>query len=106
PAVQACRQAVAGADPGLLRLAFDYAAEAALMDLRDVEHNARDGLHVASLAGSWIAFIGAFGGMRDHGEVLEFAPRLPDGLTRLSFSLRRSGLCLHVEVTVREAKYS
>src|SRR5262249_53919890 len=62
--LSACTEAVAAADAGHLRLAFDYAAEAALMDLRDVEHNARDGLHLASLAGAWIAFIIGLGGMR------------------------------------------
>ena len=55
--LSACTEAVAAADAGHLRLAFDYAAEAALMDLHDFEHNARDGLHVASLAGTWIAFV-------------------------------------------------
>ncbi len=99
-------EAVAAVDAGHLRLALDYAAEAALMDLHDVERNARDGLHVASLGGTWIAFVFGFGGMRDHGEILEFAPRLPDGLTRLAFSLLRRGLCLRVDVTTREAKYS
>jgi alpha,alpha-trehalose phosphorylase len=96
---------VAAADAGHLRLAFDYAAEAALMDLDDVEHNARDGLHLASLGGTWIAFVAGFGGMRDHAETLEFAPRLPDGLTRLSFSLIRRGRCLRVDVTPHEARY-
>jgi alpha,alpha-trehalose phosphorylase len=104
--LSACIEAVAAADAGHLRLAFDYAAEAALMDLRDFERNARDGLHVASLGGTWFAFVGGFGGMRDHGDVLEFAPRLPDGLTRLAFSLRHRGRRLHVDVTTREAKYS
>ena len=33
-------------------LAFDYLGEAALMDLRDLENNTRDGVHIASLAGS------------------------------------------------------
>jgi alpha,alpha-trehalose phosphorylase len=99
-------EAVAAADAGHLRLAFDYAAEAALMDLEDVEHNARDGLHVASLAGTWIAFVVGLGGMRDHGDTLAFAPRLPDGLTRLTFSLLRRGICLRVDVTTREARYS
>jgi alpha,alpha-trehalose phosphorylase len=99
-------EATAAADAGYLRLALDYAAEAALMDLHDFEHNTRDGLHVAALASTWIAFVVGFGGMRDHGEILEFAPRLPDGLTRLAFSLLRRGLCLRVDVTAREAKYS
>jgi alpha,alpha-trehalose phosphorylase len=104
--LSACTEAVAAADAGHLRLAFDYAAEAALMDLHDFEHNARDGLHVASLGGTWIAFVIGFGGMRDHGGFLEFAPRLPDGLTRLAFSLLHRGQCLHVDVTTSAAKYS
>jgi alpha,alpha-trehalose phosphorylase len=102
----ASAEAVGAADAGHLPLALDYAAEAALMDLYDVEHNARDGLHVAALGGAWIAFVFGFGGMRDQGDVLTFAPRLPDGLTRLAFSILRRGLCLRVEVTTRKASYS
>jgi alpha,alpha-trehalose phosphorylase len=76
------------------------------MDLHDVEHNARDGLHVASLGGAWIAFVAGFGGMRDHGEHLEFAPRLPDNLTRMTFGIVYRGQCLEVTVTTREATYA
>ena len=47
------------------------------MDLDDLEHNTRDGLHIASLAGAWIAAVAGFGGMRDHDGELTFAPRLP-----------------------------
>jgi hypothetical protein len=104
--LSACSEAVAAADAGHIRLALDYAAEAALMDLHDVEQNARDGLHVASLAGTWIAFVAGFGGMRDHGETLAFAPRLPDGLTRMTFSTLRRGRCLRVDVTTGAASYS
>jgi alpha,alpha-trehalose phosphorylase len=99
-------EAVAAADAGCLRLALDYAAEAALMDLHDVEHNARDGLHVASLAGCWTAFVMGLGGLRDDGEFLCFRPQLPDGVTRLAFSILHRQHCLRVEVTPREARYS
>jgi alpha,alpha-trehalose phosphorylase len=103
--LSACTEAVAAADAGHLRLAFDYAAEAALMDLRDYEHNTRDGLHLASLAGAWIAFVIGFGGMRDRDEAVSFAPRLPDGLTRLRFSILRRGQCLRVTMTPGSASY-
>ena len=66
------------AEVGHLELAYDYFAEAALMDLDDLEHNTRDGVHIASLAGAWIAAVAGFGGMRDHDGELSFAPRLPD----------------------------
>jgi alpha,alpha-trehalose phosphorylase len=103
--LSACTEALAAADAGHLRLAFDYAAEAALVDLHDLHRNTRDGLHVASLAGAWIAFVMGFGGLRDYGEVLTFAPRLPDGLTRLGFSILHRARCLHVDVTQHEARY-
>jgi alpha,alpha-trehalose phosphorylase len=76
------------------------------MDLHDVEHNARDGLHVASLAGCWTAFVMGFGGLRDDGDVLSFWPRLPDGVTRLAFSILHRQHGLRVEVTPSEARYS
>ena len=85
--LSACTQAVIAAEVGHLELAYDYLAEAALIDLDDLEHNTRDGLHIASLAGTWIAAVAGFGGMRDHDGVLSFAPRLPQALTRIAFRL-------------------
>ena len=104
--LSACAQAVIAAEVGQLELACDYFGEAALMDLDDLEHNVRDGLHIASLAGSWIAAVAGFGGMRDHGGELRFAPRLPERLTRLAFRLRRRGSCLGVEVDPEAAVYT
>ena len=55
--LSACTQAVLCAEVGHLELAHDYAYEAALIDLRDLHHNTRDGLHMASLAGAWTALV-------------------------------------------------
>jgi alpha,alpha-trehalose phosphorylase len=49
--LSAATQSIIAAEVGHLELAHDYLAEAALMDLDDLEHNTRDGLHMASLAG-------------------------------------------------------
>lgn len=104
--LSACVQAILAIEVGHLRLAFDYAAEAALIDLEDRNHNARDGLHMASLAGAWLSFVFGFGGMRTHCNVLEFAPRLTEGLTRVAFTVTRRGRRLNVEFTTREATYT
>ena len=77
------------AEVGHLQLAYDYLAEAAFMDLQDREHNTKDGLHIASLAGAWTALVGGFGGMRADASGLSFSPKLPPGLARLSFRLTR-----------------
>jgi alpha,alpha-trehalose phosphorylase len=104
--LSACTQAAIAAEVGHLGLAFDYLGEAALMDLRDLEHNTRDGLHIASLAGTWVALVSGFGGLRDEGGMFSFAPILPDGLTRLAFALVIRGRRLRVEVTHAEATYT
>jgi alpha,alpha-trehalose phosphorylase len=103
--LSACTQAVMAAEVGHLDLAFDYLGEAALMDLRDLENNTRDGVHIASLAGAWIALVGGFGGLRHRDGMVSFAPRLPEGLARLAFSLLLRGRRLRVEVTHSEARY-
>ncbi|MFF3909974.1 glycoside hydrolase family 65 protein [Streptomyces sp. NPDC001848] len=99
-------QAVIAAEVGHLRLAYDYLGEAALMDLDDLENNTRDGLHIASLAGTWIALVAGFGGMRHHAGTLHFAPRLPDTLSRLAFSVHARHQCLRVEITDSRATYT
>jgi alpha,alpha-trehalose phosphorylase len=104
--LSACTQAVIAAEVGHLALAYDYFGEAALIDLDDLEHNTRDGLHIASLAGAWITAVAGFGGMRDFGGGLSFTPRLPPELTRLAFGLSFRGRLLKVEVDRGHATYS
>jgi alpha,alpha-trehalose phosphorylase len=104
--LSACCQAVMAAEVGHMDLAYDYFAEAALMDLEDLEQNTRDGIHIASVAGTWVAAVAGFGGMRDHGGELSFRPRLPSALTRLKFRLMFRGTSLHVEVDAEHARYS
>ncbi|MBV9328583.1 MAG: glycoside hydrolase family 65 protein [Chloroflexi bacterium] len=99
-------EAVIAAEVGQLDLAFDYLVEAALLDLHDLEHNTRDGVHIAALAGAWIALVDGFGGMRNHGDDLCFSPRLPRQLERLSFKLRYRGRILQVTALPQSAIYA
>ncbi|MFD7445619.1 glycoside hydrolase family 65 protein [Streptomyces sp. NPDC059909] len=110
--LSACCQAVMAAETGHLRLAYAYLGEAALMDLEDLEHNTRDGLHIASLAGSWIALVLGFGGMRQYGGQggtparLGFAPRLPERLSGLKFTVLVRGRTLRVDIRSSAARYT
>jgi alpha,alpha-trehalose phosphorylase len=104
--LSACTQAVIAAELGHMQLAYEYWCEAALVDLDDLQHNSRDGLHMASLAGAWIGAVGGFGGLRDHDGVLSFNPHLPEQITRLSFRLCVRGRRLLVEIQRDGATYS
>jgi alpha,alpha-trehalose phosphorylase len=94
------------AEAGHMDLAYDYMVEAALLDMQDLEHNTRDGVHIAALAGAWIALVDGFGGMRNRGDNLCFSPRLPRQLQRLSFKLRYRGRTLEVSVNHQSACYA
>ncbi|MEU5312967.1 glycosyl hydrolase family 65 protein [Streptomyces sp. NPDC021562] len=104
--LSACCQAVVAAQAGHLTLAHAYTAEAALMDLDDLEHNTRDGLHIASLAGTWMALVAGFGGLRHYDDGARFAPRLPERLRRLAFTLQLRGSRLRVEIFADKATYT
>lgn len=97
-------QAVMAAEVGHLEPAYDYLAEAALTDLHDLHDNVRNGLHMASLAGAWQGAVAGFGGMRDHGETLSFAPRLPP-LDRITFRLTFRDTRFQVEIDRDHATY-
>ena len=98
-------QAVVAAEIGQLDLAYDYFCETAYVDLHDLTGNTADGLHLASMAGTLLVAVAGFGGLRDHGDTLAFAPRLPEPLTRLSFRLVYRGRRLRVDVGAGRARY-
>jgi alpha,alpha-trehalose phosphorylase len=104
--LSACTQAVMCAEVGHLELAHDYTYEAALIDLRDLHSNTRDGLHMASLAGAWTALVSGFGGLRDDEGVLALDPHLPDGISHLRFRLRWKGFRLTVAVGHADVRYT
>jgi alpha,alpha-trehalose phosphorylase len=103
--LSACTQAVVAAWTGHLDLAYDYLAEAALVDLDDLAGNSDHGVHIASMAGTWTAVVAGFGGMRMDESGIGFAPRLPAALARISFGLRWQGRQLRVEIRPGEAEY-
>ncbi|MDT5181371.1 MAG: alpha,alpha-trehalose phosphorylase [Mycobacterium sp.] len=104
--LSAATQAVLCAEVGHLELAHDYAYEAALIDLHDLHHNSRDGLHMASLAGAWTALVSGFGGMRDDEGVLALDPQLPEEINRLRFRLRWHGFRVTVDIDHHEVEYT
>jgi len=104
--LSAAVQAVTAAEAGHHDLAYDYAHETAGTDLRDIHHNSRDGLHLASLAGVWTAMVAGFGGLRERDGRLSFAPQLPDGITRLTFTVRWQRRRLGVDIEPDRVTYT
>jgi alpha,alpha-trehalose phosphorylase len=96
--LSSCIQGIVAAEVGHLELAYEYFQETAFVDLRDTAGNISSGLHLASLSGTWLVAVAGFGGMRDYGDMLTFAPRLPPALTKLSFRMMYRDRCLQLTI--------
>jgi alpha,alpha-trehalose phosphorylase len=96
--LSAAPQAIIAAEVGHLDLAYDYWAETAFTDMHNLHDNVDDGVHIAAAASTWAVAVAGFGGMRDHGGRLTFAPRLPPKLSRLCFRMTVRGTTLLVDV--------
>jgi alpha,alpha-trehalose phosphorylase len=103
--LSASTQAIVAAEVGHVELAYDYFGETALIDLRDLADNTRDGMHIAAMGATWLVAVAGFGGMRDHDDKLAFAPRLPSRITRLAFRVAFRGRCVRVDVRQDQARY-
>src|SRR5207245_2765529 len=68
--------------------------------------NVRDGVHMGSLAGAWLAAVHGLGGMRHHGESLSFSPRLPPRIRRLTFRVSFLGRLIKVSLNHERTTYT
>jgi alpha,alpha-trehalose phosphorylase len=73
------------------------------MDLADVGGNVRDGVHIASIGGTWMAIVYGLAGMRDYGGVLSFNPKA--FVKKLCFVLTVRGQELEVNVANGSVTY-
>jgi alpha,alpha-trehalose phosphorylase len=101
-----CVQSIMSCEIGYLDKALDYARYAALMDLADVGGNVKDGLHIASMGGTWMAMVYGFAGFRDYEGRFSFQPRLPGRMARIRFPLTLRGNLLDVDITPDGATYT
>lgn len=99
-------QSIAAAEIGYMDKAMEYGRYAVLMDLADVGHNVSDGVHIASMGGTWMVLVYGFAGMRDFDGRLSFRPRLPAGITRLRFPLTIRDMMLDVAIDAGSVVYT
>jgi alpha,alpha-trehalose phosphorylase len=103
--LSACIQSVMASEIGRPGDALEYFARACSVDLEDLHGNTADGVHIASCGGTWLALVAGFGGLRDADGELRFAPRLPEGWSRLRFRVEVRGQLLEVEMTPATTTY-
>jgi len=92
---------ILAAELGKHEEAFVFAQYASRLDLDDYNCNTREGLHVTSMAGTWLNIVYGFGGMRSDGEKLVFNPSIPKSWKSFSFNILYRGTRLNMKVSHR-----
>jgi len=98
--------AVIAAEVGYAGKAQRYFLDTLRVDLDDLHGNAAHGLHLAAMAGSWLALTWGFGGLRVHDGLPALAPRLPARWQGYRFGLRWRDAHLRVEVDRAGVQYT
>ncbi len=78
--------------------AYKLYLRTARLDLDDYNREVRDGLHITSMGGAWLAIVEGFGGMRLHNDRVCFNPLIPGAWSSYSFIIRYRNNPLRVEV--------
>jgi alpha,alpha-trehalose phosphorylase len=101
--LSAAVQSIIAFEIGYDERAMRYLNYSVLMDLADVGGNVRDGVHIASIGGTWMAIVCGLAGMRDYGGRLSFNPK--PFVRKLAFTLAVRGQRLEVNVENRSVSY-
>ncbi|WP_088816394.1 MULTISPECIES: glycoside hydrolase family 65 protein [Listeria] len=90
--------AVLASEIGKYDKAVEMYERTARLDLDNYNNDTEDGLHITSMAGSWLAIVQGFAGMRTTQEKLEFAPFLPKTWNDYAFKINYRHTLVQVRV--------
>jgi maltose phosphorylase len=93
-----CVHAILASKLGYLDKAYELYLRTSRLDLDDYNLEVHEGCHITSMAGTWLAIVEGFGGMRVTGNQLHFDPVLPPGWQSLSFSIHFRGHLLAIRI--------
>jgi maltose phosphorylase len=100
--LSACIHSILASRIGNIERAYELYLRTARLDLDDYNNEVGDGLHITSMAGTWLAIVEGFGGMRILDSTVLVHPLIPDQWKSYSFHARFRGILFEVKVTHKE----
>ncbi|MFB2119649.1 glycoside hydrolase family 65 protein [Parapedobacter sp. 2B3] len=101
-----CVHAILAARLGDEARAYQFYLRTARLDLDDYNNDTEDGLHITSMAGTWMSVVEGFAGMRVRDGRLHFNPMVPGKWTSYTFRVRFRGALLTVHITPKAVTFS
>ncbi|MCA0932762.1 glycoside hydrolase family 65 protein [Lutimonas saemankumensis] len=83
-----CVHSILAAKIGRIEKAYEMYLRTSRLDLDDYNHEVHEGLHITSMAGTWLSIVQGFGGMRNFNDQLSFDPVIPKNWKSYSFKIK------------------
>ena len=100
-----CLHSIQAAKLGRMNQAYEFYLQTSRLDLDDYNHEVHEGLHITSMAGTWMSIVEGFGGMRVKNNQLHFSPQIPKQWQSYSFKVNFIGTILKVIVNHTETSF-
>ncbi len=94
-----CVHSILATKIGQIDKAYEMYLRTSRLDLDDYNAEAHEGLHITSMAGTWMSIVEGFGGKRAYNEKLYLNPEIPVQWEEYSFRIRFKGNDMEVKIT-------
>ncbi|TYA69924.1 glycoside hydrolase family 65 protein [Seonamhaeicola marinus] len=100
-----CVHSIQAAKLGRMEQAYTFYLRTSRLDLDDYNHEVHEGLHITSMAGTWMSIVEGFGGMRIKEDKLAFTPQIPEKWDSYSFKVNFRDSIVKVNVSKTETNF-
>ena len=97
-----CIHSIVASKVGNNKKAYELYLRTSRLDLDDYNDEVAEGCHITSMAGTWLAIVEGFGGMRVKNGKLKFNPLIPKQWKSYSFNISFRGFLLNIEVLKKQ----
>ena len=101
-----CVHSIQAAVLGRMEQAYTFYLRTSRLDLDDYNKEVHEGLHITSMAGTWMSIVEGFGGMRVKKGELYFEPRIPSQWEGFSFKINFRNQILKVSVSKNQTQFA
>ncbi|MCL5127327.1 glycoside hydrolase family 65 protein [Algibacter sp. L4_22] len=100
-----CVHSIQAAKLDRMEQAYTFYLRTSRLDLDDYNNEVHEGLHITSMAGTWMSIVEGFGGMRVKNDMLSFTPKIPKEWDDYSFKVNFRNQILKVNVNQNDTKF-
>ena len=100
-----CVHSIQAAKLDQMDQAYTFYLRTSRLDLDDYNHEVHEGLHITSMAGTWMSIVEGFGGMRIKNDTLSYEPKIPKQWKAYSFKVNFRNQIIKVNVSQNETQF-